>query len=547
MTDTLEQGVIVKSYAHESSIYHKHNLRNNKDRTTRRASNEMVIRPALLALGVAVQCSQLTFRGDDAHGNSIVFGPGGATVTASCPSAQVAGAALKYLNDTAPISMADELHPTSVRAYLSGVAHSCDDLPILMPCVPKRGSSVPPAFFCVWSGKNGNVTSGPHSAVIATEPDEGVYVVCPIPDHLGAGSAMHTACADSGDADFECDLTLDIFHLSPLSLARKLPAPGREYLPSTIKFTSLPFRSQPPPLAPPPAAPPHKTMSWSEVGTHKWTAESSGFVRLLIVAGGGGGGGRSGGGGGGGGLIELPSYAIVRGTEYTIVVGAGGGGGNNPQPCCSSSPGGNGGISSFGVGGTDACSDETLCAVGGGGGGADSRYTGHTGGSGGGGRYGAMGGDALQPHPRGTGLANRYGHGYPGGYGTDGPHGYTNGGGGGAGGPGQDGQSAAQVLANQKELCGVGGPGYASDVSGVVLYYAGGGGGGNYAPACAFGALGGVGGGGGAPDGSACAPGEDGVDGLGGGGGAASDGCGGKDGTNVGGNGGSGIVIASYV
>ena len=38
-----------------------------------------------------------------------------------------------------------------------------------------------------------------------------------------------------------------------------------------------------------------------------------------------------------------------------------------------------------------------------------------------------------------------------------------------------DGQSSINALANQKEQCGVGGPGYASDVSGVSVYYAGGG------------------------------------------------------------------------
>ena len=112
-------------------------------------------------------------------------------------------------------------------------------------------------------------------------------------------------------------------------------------------------------------------------------------LSYLAVGGGGGGGGtqnatsaspsrgQPGGGGGGGGVLQGPT-TLIRGTTYTIIVGAGGAGGlaNNPL----GNIGNNGANSSISGSGFT-----TIDAFGGGGGGGGGGTSGIPGGSGGGG------------------------------------------------------------------------------------------------------------------------------------------------------------------
>ena len=173
-------------------------------------------------------------------------------------------------------------------------------------------------------------------------------------------------------------------------------------------------------------------------------------ARVLVVGGGGGGGFDCGGGGGGGGVID-ETITLKAGT-YLITVGKGG-----SQGIASGQKGYNGEDSII----FDASGNKVVFqAFGGGGGGAYSSGAGSNGGCGGG--------------PANWGKAGKGvdGQGYPSVDATTSPQG-----GGGAGG------SPVQVH-NDKGSSTVrmsaGGPGRASDITGVVDYYGPGGGAGGY-------------------------------------------------------------------
>jgi hypothetical protein len=250
---------------------------------------------------------------------------------------------------------------------------------------------------------------------------------------------------------------------------------------------------------------------------YPFTQLSTPAVDYLVVAGGGCGGagynsGYGGGGGGGGGVLQ-GSVPVTAGTTYTVTVGAGG---------ASSS-------SFYGVLNAGAASVfGSISAVGGGPGAQLSQATGTipSGGSGGGG-----GGYSSAPIPNGQGT---FGQGNAGG--TFNSAYYTGTGGGGAGTTGLGNPS--------NSICGNGGAGIASVITGTVAVFAGGGGGGRGSgcPSATVGS-GGVGGGGAASlDNSAA--GTSGTANTGGGGGAGSTTGNGVIGTS--GAGGSGIVIVSY-
>lgn len=235
------------------------------------------------------------------------------------------------------------------------------------------------------------------------------------------------------------------------------------------------------------------------------TSSGTGSVEVLIVAGGGSGGSYPGGGGGGGGVIHT-SAAVTNGT-YSVIVGAGGG-----SPCVAGSD------SVFGA----------LTAVGGGYGGWQE-WPGSSGGSGGG------GGGAGHPNPTTVpGCSGTDGQGYGGGVGAGVWPNVAGGGGGGGGGFGGDGSVAGG---------GAGGIGFACDISGATVYYAGGGGGG-IKDSDASG-RGGAGGGGDGGNQNAGGTSGNPNTGSGGGGGGASGGAGGNIPTPAG-LGGSGIVIVRY-
>ena len=259
-------------------------------------------------------------------------------------------------------------------------------------------------------------------------------------------------------------------------------------------------------------------MKFESVGTYAYTAPQTGMAKILVVGGGGGGGGRSGAGGGGGGVVYVESYPVVAGQTYEVQVGSGGAGGSGITGSGKNTKGGS--DDDPGKAGSNSVFQD-LIALGGGGGGSSWHEGGYPGGSGGGGKYGHVGGAALQSAQ--SGLSGEYGHGFAGGSGTSGS--WNAGGGGGAGSVGVSGTSS---------VCGNGGDGFTSDITGETVTYGGGGGGGSHNPACSSGGEGGAGGGGkngmpGAKD-----SGENGIDGLGGGGG------GGSTTSHHGGNGGTG-------
>jgi hypothetical protein len=241
---------------------------------------------------------------------------------------------------------------------------------------------------------------------------------------------------------------------------------------------------------------------WTTVGSSDpFIVTQGGEVEYLVVAGGGGGGQ----GGAGAGEVKEGTTTVTAST-FSVVVGGGGMGspsGSNPN----------------GSTGSNSSALSQTCLGGGGGGGLD--LAGSNGGSGGGGgrRAAAAGGAAV-----GTGLGNAGGSAK-----TGGSSGHGSGGGGGA--------ATAGGSGNTSNEGGAGGLGYASNITGTSVIYAGGGGGGQ-TDTVVVSNLGGLGGGG---DGGVNDNGENGTDGLGGGGG-------GKVGTaNTGGNGGSGVVIIRYV
>ena len=210
--------------------------------------------------------------------------------------------------------------------------------------------------------------------------------------------------------------------------------------------------------------------------TYTWYAPYNAIVNSLVVGGGGSG---AIGGGGGGGVVYSSGIAVNNGQGYTIMVGAGG-----TNNCCGWT-GNNGGNSQF----------DSVVAIGGGGGGGPYGvngngccwYAGVPGGSG--------GGNSLyiwnQP-----GTAGTPGQGYSGGgtyaIGTTDSQGNWRGGGywqgGGGGGAGGSPASRQPFVANgytwgpdwaANASLGNGGPGVASNISGVgVVYYGGGGAGG---------------------------------------------------------------------
>jgi len=240
-------------------------------------------------------------------------------------------------------------------------------------------------------------------------------------------------------------------------------------------------------------------------------------VNYLVVGGGGGGGSRFGGGGGAGGFLEGTSFAVAKGTAYTVTVGAGGAGG------ASSGSTGTNGASAGGDGGSSVFS--TITAAGGGGGARGDTGNGRTGGSGGGaaGRF------------SGTGGSGTTGQGFAGGT-TNSGLSFIGGGGGGAGG------AASSITA---------GTGKVSSITGTT--YAGGGGGGGTADATYGGAKNGAAGGagGGGAGGGYTGTGIPATAGTantgGGGGGGAYNTTGSYAGNNQpGAAGGSGVVIVSY-
>jgi len=251
-----------------------------------------------------------------------------------------------------------------------------------------------------------------------------------------------------------------------------------------------------------------------------WTGQKTPAVEYLVVAGGGGGGTDRGGGGGAGGLLAgLYPVSSTYGTPITVTVGGGGStspGGGNPTT-------GNGQNSVFG---------RITAIAGGGGQGGDAAGTGGyligaSGGSGGGASTGSYTGGRIQ------GGQGTFGQGNKGG--KSGDHatpGYNSGGGGGAGSVGG--------MAVQGNLCGNGGQGVASVITGNITTYAGGGGGGAYAATDTQASNGGAGGGGAGKTGTAGQAATAGTVNTGGGGG------GGGGASGAGGAGGSGVVVVSY-
>lgn len=251
-----------------------------------------------------------------------------------------------------------------------------------------------------------------------------------------------------------------------------------------------------------------------------WTGQKTPAVEYLVVAGGGGGGTDRGGGGGAGGLLAgLYPVSSTYGTPITVTVGGGG----STSPGSGNPTTGNGQNSVFG---------RITAIAGGGGQGGDAAGTGGyligaSGGSGGGASTGSYTGGRIQ------GGQGTFGQGNKGG--KSGDHaspGYNSGGGGGAGSVGG--------IAVQGNLCGNGGQGVASVITGNITTYAGGGGGGAYAATDTQASNGGAGGGGAGKTGTAGQAATAGTVNTGGGGG------GGAGASGAGGAGGSGVVVVSY-
>ena len=263
----------------------------------------------------------------------------------------------------------------------------------------------------------------------------------------------------------------------------------------------------------------YKVHTFTSSGTFTVSGGSFSCDILVVAGGGGGGAGYSSmvdvpaGGGGAGGLITTTGVTFAS-SSYSITVGAGGAG---QVGALFTSPGENGGDSSI-IGGA-----VSYTAYGGGGGASGDSGPGQNGGSGGGG---------AQVYNGGTGIS---------GQGREGGNpsaivAFSAGGGGGKMEPGSNGDEFSS---------GVGGDGYASSITGTVVYYAGGGGGGAGASPGPdiFPGSGGLGGGG-----NGGGLGKNALNGVantggGGGGGGGSRFSVGQDA----GNGGSGIVIIRYI
>lgn len=257
------------------------------------------------------------------------------------------------------------------------------------------------------------------------------------------------------------------------------------------------------------------------VSDSEWPSAEVAFIEYLIIAGGGGGAtsadAAQGGGGGAGGLLTN-TMELIRGTEYTITIGAGGASKNFAN------------TNAIGNAGSDTTAFG-LTAIGGGPGGiwasGGDQSLSNAGGSGGGGggRNGTIGGNGTA------------GQGNNGGNATTGT-GATDDSGGGGGGAGSVGGNATNYEG------GHGGDGAYSNITGTITPYAGGGGGGTEDGK--HGGHGGIGGGGkggeGTSTGRSAAESRafDGEANTGGGGGGAS---GSSEANNYGAAGGSGVVI----
>ena len=259
-------------------------------------------------------------------------------------------------------------------------------------------------------------------------------------------------------------------------------------------------------------------------------------VNYLVVGGGGGGGSRFGGGGGAGGFLEGQSFAVAKGTAYTVTVGAGGAGGigtgtagsGGGQNTAGAQPGTNGTSSVF----------STITATGGGGGAAGDGGNGLSGASGGGGAGRANSATSYNfSTTGGTGTAGQGTNGMGSISGT-----YIGGGGGGAG------ASPTSTAST------TGGAGTTSSITGTSVTYAGGGGGGGSADTKygvggdgQNGSPGGVGGGGAGGGWSGTTiPATAGTANTGGGGGGGAYNFSYSNSNQPGAAGGSGVVILSY-
>lgn len=259
-------------------------------------------------------------------------------------------------------------------------------------------------------------------------------------------------------------------------------------------------------------------IQFTEAGAKDWTVPAGvTSVDYLIV--GAGGAGSPGGGGGAGGLLTGANFSVIAGASQTITVGAGGVGTKQNGINDPNSFGGDGGSSlAFG-----------LTAFGGGGGGAsfrgDDAVTVN-------GRAGGSGGGAGAVEVARSGGAGTDGQGFSGG--ANDPSKYTSGGGGGAGGAGGNASTTSG---------GAAGVGSTSNLSGLVIGFAGGGAGSFFSSS--FAANPGTsatlfGGGTAASSGNTAAGnGGHGTDGQGGGGGGAHY-------NQTGGTGGSGLVTVRY-
>jgi len=251
----------------------------------------------------------------------------------------------------------------------------------------------------------------------------------------------------------------------------------------------------------------YKYHIFSSTGNSTFTVSSAADnnqVEYLVIAGGGGGGGDNGGAGGAGGYRT--GFLTVSAQAYTITVGTGGTGGSGSTIPLK------GGNSIF----------STIAATGGGKGG-----NGQTNGNGGDGGSGG-GGTIINAGTGGSGNEGSYTpvEGHDGGDTYLATANYKGGGGGGAGAVGEDGNST---------VCGAGGVGLASSITGSSVYRAGGGGGGGYAGSAGAGGNGGGGAGSVANGGN----GTSGSANTGGGGGGSGNGA-------TGGTGGTGVVIIRY-
>jgi hypothetical protein len=265
----------------------------------------------------------------------------------------------------------------------------------------------------------------------------------------------------------------------------------------------------------------YKYHTFSSPGT--FTVSSGNDTIEILAVGGGGGGVTLGGGGGAGGLVYAPSYPVLSGVSFTIVVGGGGAAGpEGPRVSGQGTP-------------TTLTGPVTITADGGGR--ATMQGAGSPGGSGGGGALpgGSPFGTATQPTAN-PGIVGLLQYGNPGGASAAGPGPYTEGGGGGgAGATGgaypspRDGGIGRQYPQFTGPLIGV------PTLNPLSGYFAGGGGGGDRTSAAqnTSGGAGGGGNGGGSPTA-----------------GATNSGGGGGGGRYPGGSGsagGSGIVIIRYV